>query len=98
MALRDLGDAQLWQLMEDLWQEVAHRELSVSPRSPPLGCWRTPMGNRDPNVEDEEVTFLGGRGWGPSGQLPWPTGPLKERTLGMLSVPLPLGCDWVLQE
>ena len=65
MDLRDLGDAQLWQLMEDLWQEVVHRELNVSPRGPPLGSWRTPTGGRDPNVEDEEVTFPGG-GMGPS--------------------------------
>ena len=38
MALGDLGDAQLWQLMEDLWQEVAHRELNVPLRAQP---WAT---------------------------------------------------------
>ena len=31
MALRDLRDAQLRQLMEDLWQEVAQRDLTTSP-------------------------------------------------------------------
>ena len=31
MDVGDLGDAQLWQLMEDIWQEVAHRELSAFP-------------------------------------------------------------------
>ena len=36
--LRDLGDAQLWQLMEDLWQEVAHGELNASPGANP---WST---------------------------------------------------------
>ena len=34
MDLRDLGDAQLWQLMEGLWQEVAHRELNTFPQGP----------------------------------------------------------------
>ena len=37
--LGDLGDAQLRQLMEDLCQEVALRELNVPPRDPPLGRW-----------------------------------------------------------
>ena len=61
MAHGDLGDAQLWELMEDLQQEVGNREFSTSLRDPPLGHWRTPAGCGDPNVEDEEVTFLGGR-------------------------------------
>ena len=38
MDLGDLWDAQLWQLMEDLWWEVACRELSVSPGALP---WTT---------------------------------------------------------
>ena len=62
MDLGDLGDAQLWQLMEDLQQEVVHRELNMSPRGPPLGHWRIPAGGKDPDVEDEEVTFPGGMG------------------------------------
>ena len=37
MAIRDLGDAQLRHLMEDLWQEATHRELNVSSTCPPLG-------------------------------------------------------------
>ena len=75
MDLGDLGDAQLWQLMEDLQQEVAHRGLNASPMGQPLGHWRTPAGCGNPDVEDEEVTFQGGRGWRPSVLLPWPAGP-----------------------
>ena len=41
MDLGNLEDTQLRQLMEDLQWEVAHRELNVPPRGPPLGCWRT---------------------------------------------------------
>ena len=49
MDLRDLGDAQLWQLKEDLQQEVAHRELNAPPEAHPWatgGLWQgvgTPM-------------------------------------------------------
>ena len=57
--------------MEDVQWEVAHRELNVPPRGPPLGCWRTLEGD----VDDKEVTFLGGRGWEPRGQPPQPAGP-----------------------
>ena len=59
----DLGDAQLRQLMEDLQQEVAHRELHAPPRGPLPGHWRTPAGNGDTNMDGEEVTFLVRRGW-----------------------------------
>ena len=91
MALRDLGDAQLWQLMEDLQQEVAHRELSAYPRGHPLGHWRTPAGGGVPNVENE-VTFLGGREWGPSRQQPWPAGPPQiEEDVGCLISTLTTG-------
>ena len=64
----DLGDAQLSQLMEDLCQEVALRELNVPPRDPVSGHWGTPAGNRDPNVDDQEVTFPRGKGWEHRGQ------------------------------
>ena len=37
----DLGDTQLWQLMEDLCQEVAQRELNVFPMDPLSGHWGT---------------------------------------------------------
>ena len=57
MDLRDLGDAQLRQSMEELKQGVAQGELNVSPRGPPLACWRTSARGKEPDVEDEEVTF-----------------------------------------
>ena len=64
MDFGDLGDAQLRQLMEDLWWEVVHREWECAPRGPPLGHWRPPVEDRDLNVDDEEVIFPGGRGMG----------------------------------
>ena len=60
MDLRDLGDAQLRQLIEDFWQEGAQGELNASPIGPSLGCWRTPAWGGDPGVEDKEVTLQGG--------------------------------------
>ena len=71
----DLKDAQLRQLMEDLNQEVAHRELNVPPRGSPMGLWRTLAGDRDSNVDDEEVTFLGGRGGNAEDSHLTPTAP-----------------------
>ena len=44
----DLGDSQLRQLMEDLCQEVALRELNVPPRYPSSGHYGTPAGDGDP--------------------------------------------------
>ena len=34
-----------------------------SPRDPPLTPWGNPVGNRDPDVDDQEVTFPRGGGW-----------------------------------
>ena len=59
MALRELGDAQLRQLMEDLWQEAAQRELTTSPIGPPSSHWRTPASGMDADLEAEEVTLQG---------------------------------------
>ena len=42
MTLRDLGDAQLRQLMEDLWQEAAQGELTASPSRATLGLLEDP--------------------------------------------------------
>ena len=77
----DLGDAQLRQLMEDLWQEVAHRELMCPPRNPPSGHWRTPAGDGDPNVDDKEVTFPGGRGGSPEDSHLDPLAPLNQKRM-----------------
>ena len=59
MALKDLGDVQLRQLMEDLQKEAAQRELTASPIGPPIGCWRAPAGGVDADLEDKEVTLQG---------------------------------------
>ena len=91
MDLGDLGDAQLWQLMEDLWQEVAHMELNASPRGPPLGHWKTSTGGGDPDMEDKEVTFQGGGDGDPVSCYHGLQATLIERRmLAISSVPLPL--------
>ena len=91
MALGDLGDAQLWQLMEDLWQEAALRDLTMSPIGPPLDHWMAPARSVDTNLEDYEVT-LWGRGWGPNELPTWPTGlPHTEEDVGHLLSTLAAG-------
>ena len=40
----------------------------MQPQGPSIGPLGTPAGDGDPNVADEEVTFLRGRGWEPRGQ------------------------------
>ena len=47
----------LWQLMEDLCWEVALRELTAPQRDPPPKPGGNPVGNGDPDVDDQEVTF-----------------------------------------
>ena len=92
MDLWNLEDAPLRQLMEDLQQEVGHRELNAPHRGPTLGCWRTLAGDRDTSVDDEEVTFLEGRGWEPRGQPPQPAGPPQpEKDVGHLNSTLATG-------
>ena len=66
--LGDLAGDELWQLMEDLCQEVTLRELNIPPRDPPPIPWGNPVGNGDPDVDDWEVTFPRGRGWEPPEQ------------------------------
>ena len=74
MAPRDLNDAQLRQVMEDIWQKAARREGAAPPRGSPIGQWWASAGGVDPDFEDEEVTLQGG-----PGKLPQqPAGPLKQ--------------------
>ena len=54
--------------MEDLHQEITLCELNPPPRSPPPTPWGNPVGSRDPDADDQEVTFLRGGGWVPPGQ------------------------------
>ena len=61
--LGDLGDAELRQLMDDLYWEVTLRELNAPHRDPLPNPWENQVGNGDPKVDDQEVTFLRGGGW-----------------------------------
>ena len=63
--------------MEDIHREVTLCELNAPPRSPPPMPWGNPAWNEDPDVDDQEVIFLRGGGWVPSGpfQHPAPTQP-----------------------
>ena len=49
----DLGNAQLRQLMEDLWQKVVLRQLNAPLRGPLSDCWRTLARGGDPNVANK---------------------------------------------
>ena len=76
----DLADHELHQLMEDLCWEVALCELNAPPRNPSPTPWGNSAGSRDPDVDDQEVTFLRGVGAVPLGQpfqppaSAWPDG------------------------
>ena len=62
--LGDLTNDELHQLIEDLTQEIAQCGVNVPPSSPPPNTWVSPLGSRDPEEDDSEVTFPGGGGWG----------------------------------
>ena len=91
MALRDLADAQLRQLMEDLCQKVVQRDLTMSPIGPPSGHLRAPAGGVDTNLEDEEVNLQGGRDGDPMSCCNGPQAPLVQgRMLAASSAQLQL--------
>ena len=70
--LGDLADEELWQLMEDLYREVALQELNATHRDPPPTPRENPVQNGDPDVDDWKVTFpRGGAGVLPEQPL-WP--------------------------
>ena len=68
--------------MEDLCWEVTLRELNVPPRSPPPTLWENPVGNEDPNVDDQEVNFLRVEGGNPQDNYFDPLLPLNQRDCG----------------
>ena len=72
--LGGLVDDALWQLMEDLCWEVTLWELNTPPGNHPPTPWGNPVGNGDPDVDDQEVTFLKG-GWVPPEQPFWSPAP-----------------------
>ena len=63
--LGDLTDHELWQLMEELHQEITQPGMNMPLSSPPPSKWVHPLGSREPEEDDQEVTFPGGGRWGP---------------------------------
>ena len=63
----------------DLCQEVALRDLNALPRDPPPTLWGNPVGNRDPDMDDQEVTFPRGGRWESQGPPLWPAAPTQLR-------------------
>ena len=63
--IRDFGDAQLWQLMENLHWEVALRELKTPPREPPLNPWRNLVEMGTPMWMTRRSPFQEGKGGNP---------------------------------
>ena len=76
--LGDLNDHELWQLIQDLMQEIVQHKLTMPPSNPPPNEWVHPLGSREPEEDDQEVTFPGGGRWGPLRQ---PT-PVPEQPAG----------------
>ena len=94
--LRDLRDAELCQFMEDLYQEVALRELNTHPWDPLPTPWGHLVGNRNPSEDDQEVTFLWEGGWEPRGQPPQPPAPAQpNEDVDVLLTHWPWDCDLV---
>ena len=77
-ALGDLADQEIQQLLEDFCWNVALHGLNAPPSSPPPMLWRNPTRNRDPDANDQEVTFLRGGGWVPPGQPFKPSAPTQS--------------------
>ena len=55
-------------------------QSTCTPNSPPPNTWVCPSGSRNPDEDDQEVTFPGGGRWGPSRQ-PTPS-PEPEQSAG----------------
>ena len=66
--LGSLTDQELYQLMEDLHQEIAHHELHTLPSNPQPTPWGEPSVSSNLNGDDQEVTFPRGEGWVPQRQ------------------------------
>ena len=55
------------------------QRAACTPWDSPPTHWGNPVGNRDPIVDDWEITFLRGGGWEPLEQPLWPTAPHTTR-------------------
>ena len=91
MDLRDLDDAQLRQVMEDIQQEATRREGEAPPMGSPLGQWWIPVGGVNADLEDREVILQGGGDGDLVSCCIGPQAPLEQRrTLVTSSVHLQL--------
>ena len=77
MYLGDLVDNELQQLLEDLHWDTALRDLNAPPRDPLLTPLGNLVGNGDPDMDDQEDTFLRGGRWEPQGLPPQPPAPIQ---------------------
>ena len=73
-------------------------QIDCTPSNPPPNDWVCPLGSREPEEDDQEVTFPGGGRWGPERQtFPVPNSPAGGRVpsgpLQQLSSPAPAGPD-----
>ena len=66
--LGDLNASELCQLIKDLSQEIMQCRLTAPPSNPPPHDWVCLLGSREPEEDDQEVTFPGGGRWGPERQ------------------------------
>ena len=57
-----LANHKLWQLVEELHQEITQSEMNAPLSSLPPSKWACPSGSREPEEDDQEVTFPGGEG------------------------------------
>ena len=99
LALRDLEDAQLRQVMEELQQETAGGEGTATLLGTPFGWWQGPVGGLDADLDDGEVTLQRGGDGDLASQCSSLQAPFKQR--GMLvasSAHSQLDSGWVPQE
>ena len=59
LAIRDLDDAQLREVLEEHQLETARREGMAPPLGSPLGQWQGPAGGVDADLDDRGVTSKG---------------------------------------
>ena len=57
LPIRDLDDAHLRRILEELQMETARREGIAPLIGSPLGQWQDPMGGVDADMDDGEVTL-----------------------------------------
>ena len=79
-------------------QEITQHKLLAPPSNPPPHDWTHPLGSREPEEDDQEVTFPGGGRWGPERQTtPVPHSPAGGRVPSGLPqqtpCPAPAGPD-----